>query len=1216
MPMTTLAGCKLIVKAGLTAGQEFELSKEEVIIGRDPLADIHLDENTVSRQHARLACQGGKFILQDLNSSNGTFLNGRQISGEAPLNPGDQIAISPDIIFEFWEPTQSDGATQLVVGAETIMSASPPKLVVTVAGNPSQTYTLEKERITIGRSEDNDIVIHSQVMSRNHAFLEKVGPEYIFHQLPTATNSFWYRGNNIIGPHKLQHGHELQIQSSMPEASVTLRYLSGIDIEATAYAESLEPHAQATAYAQPVGIPSQPAPVSPGGTMLDIDFDDDFPSTATAPELIITIAGQDPQVHKLLKPRITFGRAEDNDIVIPSQIVSRYHGHLEYTDRRYEMVVDPKVTNDLLIEGRRFQRQRLHHNDVIRIDSTLPGMMVTMTYNSPSDDVATVDFRTISFGEKNYLTFGRDPSNDIVIEVPTVSQYHAQVERIGQRYRAKDLNSSNGTFVNDQRIEGEVWLSSGDSIRIGPYRFIAGAETFAQVDESGGLNVDALGLNKWVRKDLNILKNISLVFKPREFVVVVGQSGGGKSTLLDAIAGYRPATHGRVTVNGINVYKNFDAIRNDIGYVPQKDIIHMELTVYQALDYAARLRMPRDTTKEERHKRIMEVLEDLDLVHRKDVQISGLSGGQQKRVSIGVELLTKPGLFFLDEPTSGLDPGTETTFMHLMRRLADQGRTIILVTHATKNVMLADKVVFLSRGGFLSWFGPPDEALKYFDQYRSERERRTTPMEFDQIYRILDDPSRGTPEQWAERYQAHPAFQQHIAEPLQGQPPATPAPSTPQVQEKAQPKHRTNISGLRQFMILSARNIKILTRDRSSLILMLIAAPMVAMLDLIIAPLMGNNPFDVQTGNASNASITLFLMTIYCLLVAGLSQMREFVKESQIYKRERLVNLKIFPYVASKVWVAALLSFYHAIAYAVVHYIAFDMPGGGLEFGLIYVTLVLAAMAGMVCGLLASALAPASSSAPMLMILLIIPQIVLSGVLAPVPSTVSAIASTRWAFEGFIGITGIGSDVAKDLCWQLPEDKRDAMTLEDKAARGCNCMGIAVFDPESCNFPGIGEYYLAEIDQPAPAKPADLRPKPTEPVIPPAPEKPADEQDAIAMTQYMNAIGAYQEDVSQIQELYKSEMSIYEAESEIYQAEMETYQEDYTAWEVARTGAVGGAEGLIESLKGEFGWAWVNKEDSGIFWSWMLTAWSAQMIIIVIYIGVILILVKRKDKNN
>ena len=220
-------------------------------------------------------------------------------------------------------------------------------------------------------------------------------------------------------------------------------------------------------------------------------------------------------------------------------------------------------------------------------------------------------------------------------------------------------------------------------------------------------------------------------------------------------------------MNGIDVYRNFDAVRNDIGYVPQKDIIHMELTVYQALNFAAELRMPKDTSKAERHKRIMEVLNDLDLTHRKDVQISGLSGGQQKRVSIGVELLTRPGLFFLDEPTSGLDPGTETAFMHLMRRLADQGRTIVMVTHATKNVMLADKVVFLARGGYVAWFGPPDEALTYFDQYRSEQDQRARAMEFDQIYAILDDPSKGKGKEWGDRFMASYAFAKYIVEPLQ-----------------------------------------------------------------------------------------------------------------------------------------------------------------------------------------------------------------------------------------------------------------------------------------------------------------------------------------------------------------------------------------------------------------------------------------------------------------
>src|SRR5688572_2359573 len=205
----------------------------------------------------------------------------------------------------------------------------------------------------------------------------------------------------------------------------------------------------------------------------------------------------------------------------------------------------------------------------------------------------------------------------------------------------------------------------------------------------------------------------------------------------------------------------------------------MELTVYQALDYAAQLRMPADTSKEERDQRVKEVLQDLDLLHRQDVQISGLSGGQQKRVSIGVELITKPGLFFLDEPTSGLDPGTETALMQLKRRLADQGRTIILITHATKNVMLADKVIFLARGGYLAWFGPPEEALEYFNEYRSDRESRAGTIEFDEIYAILDDSSHGKPEDWAKRYRESKAYQKYISKPLEGKLSAAPAITPP-----------------------------------------------------------------------------------------------------------------------------------------------------------------------------------------------------------------------------------------------------------------------------------------------------------------------------------------------------------------------------------------------------------------------------------------------------
>jgi ABC-type multidrug transport system ATPase subunit len=898
---------------------------------------------------------------------------------------------------------------------------------------------------------------------------------------------------------------------------------------------------------------------------------------------------------------------------------------LEQVDGGYQIVPSPQAGNPVLYEGRPVVgAQRLGHEDKLRIGGLDPGSMVTMTYHSPRESVETIDAATIAFGQKTQLTVGRDPSNDVVLDTPAVSRYHAQIERVGQRYRVRDLRSSNGTFVNGQRIEGEVWLKPKDAIRIGPHRFVMGEDKLAQYDESRDLRVEAINLNKWVRKDLNILKNISVVFQPREFIVVVGQSGGGKSTLVDAIAGYRPATDGDVFVNEINVYQNFDAIRNDIGFVPQRDIIHMELTVFQALDYAAKLRMPPDTTKEERHQRIEEVLKDLDLAHRRDVQISGLSGGQQKRVSIGVELLTKPGLFYLDEPTSGLDPGTETSLMQLMRRLADQGRTIVLITHATKNVMLADKVVFLARGGHLTWFGPPDEALAYFDQYRSERDQRAQDIEFDEIYSILDDTSKGSPEDWGERFRKHPAYEKYISIPLQEKDHAPLGHTSSSAAAAPGPKRKRQVSAWRQFLILSSRNLKILTRDRFGLILMLAAPPLVSLLDVILALVLGRDPFAFgEDGSMPNVMITLFLLTVYGVMVGGLAQMREIVKEQDVFRRERLVNLRLFPYVMSKIWVAAILAVYASLVYMVVHYLAFEMPGGTIEFLLMFLSLSLATMAGMMLGLFASALAPNANSAPLIVVLLMLPQIVLGGALVPLPEAITAPISTRWAFQAFMGITGVGSDVAADACWQLEEEVQKAMNLSFKD-ENCQCMGTNALRQESCNYPGLGQFYTPMIDQPPPGTCELAEPiepiRPAEPDIPPRPPEPEDQSDNIAMAKWREDVLAWEEEAQKIEDSYRAELAVYEEELQQFRSDAQEYQacivnaeSAQVEYRIAVEAAVLPAEELIRQFYPGFGWTYVDKEDTSAYRSMIITTWIAQLVIILILFVLIMFLLKRKD---
>jgi len=610
----------LVINRGPHAGEKISLATLPLTIGRRAPADVVIDLASVSRKHARISRSETGYLIEDLGSQNGTFINAQRIDARGPLANGDIVHLSGDFEMRF-------------------VSAPAPARAPAALQQPNLA--------------DGTVIMSSQ--------------------------------------------------------------------------------------------PGQPA---------------------TPPLLVVSTSGQAPVMHTLTASRLRIGRQPDNDIVVDNPLVSRYHAELEKRGQDYFLIPSPTISNTLLVDGLPVMEPvRLQSGARIRIGSYAPGEIALLDYVQPAQAGDQSSQQVIQFTEKQLMSIGRDKDNSIVLPTPSVSRFHAEVEKVGQRYRVRDLRSSNGTFVNGKRIDGETWVHPRDAIQIGPYRFMVAEHQIAKSDGAEkGVSVDVRGLNKWVNRKLNLLQDISLSLKPREFVVVVGQSGGGKSTLVDAIAGYRPATNGRVIVNGtIDVYKEFDAIRSTIGYVPQRDIIHMELTVRQALDYAAQLRMPADTTVAERRQRVEEVMNDLDLAHRHDTQISQLSGGQQKRVSIGVELLTKPGLFFLDEPTSGLDPGMETELMKLMRRLADQGRTIVMITHATKNVMLADKVVFLARGGYLTWFGPPEEALKYFDAFRSQRERRSSPMAFDDIYTLLDNDELGSGKDWAERFRQHPAYQAYAA---------------------------------------------------------------------------------------------------------------------------------------------------------------------------------------------------------------------------------------------------------------------------------------------------------------------------------------------------------------------------------------------------------------------------------------------------------------------
>ncbi|NET60432.1 MAG: FHA domain-containing protein [Symploca sp. SIO2E6] len=848
---------------------------------------------------------------------------------------------------------------------------------------------------------------------------------------------------------------------------------------------------------------------------------------------------------------VTIGRALDNSLVLNDDLsVSRHHAQITREKNCY-VLTDLRSSDGTSINGTKLSPhtpQPLAESDLIRIGSfelrfhRQSTAQPTKRYQGGNHSVTQLVSPNAPQLEENQqsqeldlrncqvLTIGRDSLNDMVIDYPTVSRFHAQIKRQNGSFVLFNLNSTNGTFVNGKQVVAKKILRVGDTISIGPYDILLKInETLIGNNQAGNLRLDAMNLKKMVCEGVNLLNDISLSIEPREFVAIAGVSGGGKSTLLDALNGFRPATSGTVLVNGHDLYRHFNAYRTEIGYVPQKDIVHLELTVEQALNYAAQLRMPADTTKAERRKRVDEVLEDLGLSHRRQVPVKTLSGGQLKRVSIGVELLTKPSLFFLDEATSGLDPGTEAELMQLLRQLADQGRTILLITHATENVMLCNLVVFMAKGGNLAYFGPPQEAPQYFGVQR-----------FNEIYRKLENEL--SPEEWQQRYLESPQYQQYVVQrqqslvlPTKQQPKKRPRTQLPGAVVK-------RISSWRQFLILSQRNLAILIRDRASLILMLAVAPILGLLDFFA---WNQNLFDVQTGDAKLAITMLFTTGLIAVMVGSIATMREIVKELDIYRRERIIGLKIIPYILSKVWVSVLLALYQAAIFLAFKFLAVDIPVSVEIVVGMYITLVLATIAGMVMGLLGSAISPNQNVAPLIAIIFLVPQIIFGGGVLPVDTfgppgqLINQISLTKWSFETLVTITGLGKDVASDSCWNLPEEQREQ--LSDGEKEQCACYGVSIF--KTCKFPGIKEAYEPAVDEP-------------EPIIPNAPGKPPQlsaTPSPLAQQNYQNEIAAYQKKIDE------------------YFQNIDQWQQKYTNWKEKYEGAIGKAEAIISSFHKDYG---------------------------------------------
>lgn len=480
------------------------------------------------------------------------------------------------------------------------------------------------------------------------------------------------------------------------------------------------------------------------------------------------------------------------------------------------------------------------------------------------------------------------------------------------------------------------------------------------------------------------LHDVSFSVAPGEVVAIVGGSGAGKTTLLETMIGIRPPAAGEVRIAGAHD-------RSDVRYVPQDDIIHRDLPLARTLRYAAQLRLPASTAPEEVDRTVHETLAALDLAERADVRVGSLSGGQRKRASIAVEMLTRPAVFFLDEPTSGLDPATARDVLRLLRRLAGAGTTIVLTTHSPTDIDLCDRIVFLARDGYLAFVGTPAGARRHF---------ATTDLTVAYERLALED----SPEVWAQRFAAvRGRSDGPEAGHAPGPAPLRSAPPVPDPVDPRDPPAHRRAGPIRQWAVLTRRSADLLARNRLTLgVLAGSPALVIAMMAVLFRP----GAFDAAGASSGQATQTVFWLAFAGFFFGLTYGLLQIVGEMAILRRERFAGLHATAYVGAKVAVLTPVLVVVAGGMLTVLRALDRLPAasGGAYAGLL-VTLTLEAMAALALGLLASAGVTNVAQATLALPMLCFPQVLFAGAIVPVPDmagpgrAMSVGLANRWAFE-------------------------------------------------------------------------------------------------------------------------------------------------------------------------------------------------------------------------
>jgi ABC-type multidrug transport system ATPase subunit len=681
------------------------------------------------------------------------------------------------------------------------------------------------------------------------------------------------------------------------------------------------------------------------------------------------------------------GRGQNCNIRIDDAAVSSQHGQFFFTPQGV-FYADLGSTNGSYINNNKLSTEAtpLQNGTVVCLSGINSHIQFRVSLEASPGGTPTPQPIPQAYGVPGgrpvgtSLIIGRDPSCDIVLHQIGASRFHAKLTTAADGVYITDNHSTNGTFVNGVRITRPQKITGYDNIFIGGARFELKDGMLAADDNSErGLPVYVNNLGRRVTvkgAEKRILNNITLDIQPNEFVAVIGGSGAGKSTLMNILCGKTTAYDGFLAYDKSGM-ANTGAYKSAIGFAPQSDILYDDLTLYRMLYYSAKLKMPQDTRKEEYDNRVNQAIAMVQLTGHENTMVKNLSGGQRKRASIAVELLSDPRLFFLDEPTSGLDPATERHLMRLLKEMTRKNKTILAITHMTQNIGLCDKVIVLGRGGVLCYFGTPGDAIGFFGV-----------TDVIDIYDKVDS----EPLIWQQKY---------LAQHAEANKPVT-----------ANPHHNIKIdrrigynSGFSQFSILSARYIKLIFGDAKRVFLLLAQAPILGILLMLVA----HNSYDGEIFNSyRSANSMMFALTCAAFWVGMLNSIQEICKERVIFEREKMTAVRTFPYIASKVAVISVISMIQAFLFlAVMQLFGTEFPTNNFDippFLGFYITICLTILSAAYLGLLVSTFSPNADRAMAVAPLLILPQILFSGAvfkLSGAMSVISNIIPCKLAMQGF-----------------------------------------------------------------------------------------------------------------------------------------------------------------------------------------------------------------------